>query len=484
MGDTGTPLGVAFGKLAAEYPDDPAITHDDVTVGFAELDRRSNRWARVLAEKGAGQDSLVSIGLPNSIAFYEVALAAWKLGAVPQPVSYRLPPAELAALIEVADPAVVVGLEPPDGRPWLPAGFTPDASVDAGPLPAAVPPSWKAPTSGGSTGRPKVIVAGGRGVREEVTSRASSLRIEPDGVFLCTGPLYHNAPFMFSLMALMLHNHVVVMGRFDAERSLELAERHRATWFYAVPTMMSRILKLPAETRLAYDLSSVRTVFHLAAPCPPAVKRAWIEWLGPTRIMELYAGTESQSSTIITGTEWLAHPGSVGRVVSGEMVARDAEGNDLPPGEVGEIWMRPPEGVRTYHYLGATANARGGWESLGDVGHFDADGYLYLADRRGDMILVGGSNVYPAEVEAALIEHPAVASAAVIGLPDDDYGNIVHAIIETTEPVTDESLRTYLEARLVRYKIPRTFERSSTPLRDDAGKVRRSALRAARLPGT
>ena len=481
MGETGTPLGVAFGELAAKHPDDPAVTHDEVTVTFAELERRSNRWARVLAGRGAGQDDLVSIGLPNSIAFYEVALAAWKLGAVPQPVSYRLPAAELAALIEVADPAVVVGLEPPDGRPWVPAGFAPGDDVPDGPLPPAVPPSWKAPTSGGSTGRPKVIVAGGRGLYEDVTGRAASLRIVPDGVFLCTGPMYHNAPFMFSLMALLLHNHVVVMGRFDAERSLELAERHRVTWFYAVPTMMSRILKLPDERRLAYDLSSVRTLFHLAAPCPPHVKRAFIDWLGPDRIMELYAGTESQSSTLIDGTEWLAHPGSVGRVAAGEMAVRDAEGHDLPPGEVGEIWMRPPPGITTYHYLGAAASERDGWESLGDMGHFDADGYLYLADRRGDMILVGGSNVYPAEVEAALLEHPRVVSAAVIGLPDDDYGNTVHAIIETSDEVADDELRAHLESRLVRYKIPRTYERSATPLRDDAGKVRRSALRAARL---
>lgn len=482
MTETGTPLGVAFGELAARYPDDPAITHDDVTVTYAELERRSNRWARVLTERGAGQDDLVSIGLPNSIAFYEVALAAWKLGAVPQPVSYRLPAAELATLIEVADPAVVVGLEPPDGRPWMAADFVPDGSVPDGPLPPAVPPSWKAPTSGGSTGRPKIIIAGGRGTYEDVTRRAPSLRIDPDGVLLVTGPLYHNAPCMFSLMALLLHNHVILMGRFDAARSLELAEKHRVTWFYAVPTMMRRILRLPEEQRLAYDLSSVRTLFHMAAPCPPHVKRAFIEWLGPERIMELYAGTESQASTLMDGNEWLAHPGSVGRVYAGEMVVRDAEGNDLPPGEVGEIWMRPPPGVTTYRYLGATANEHDGWESLGDMGHFDEDGYLYLADRRGDMILVGGSNVYPAEVEAALVEHPRVVSAAVIGLPDEDYGSVVHAIIEPDGEVSDDELRTHLESRLVRYKIPRTFERSDTPLRDDAGKVRRSALRAARLP--
>lgn len=482
MSTAGTPAGAAFGELAAAHPDDPAVTDDVATVTFGELERSSNRWARALAARGVTQGALVSIAVPNGIAFYMAALAAWKLGATPQPLSHRLPTAELVSLLEVADPAVVVGLEPPDGRPWLPADFVPDDALSDAPLPPATPPSWKAPTSGGSTGRPKVIVAGGPGTYEEVTRRAPSLRIEPDGVFLCTGPLYHNAPSMFSLMALLLHNHVVVMGRFDARRSLELAARYRVTWFYAVPTMMSRILKLPDAVRASADLSAVRTLFHLAAPCPLAVKRAFIGWLGPDRVLELYAGTESQASTIIDGREWLAHPGSVGRVAAGQMRVLDAEGTRLPPGEVGEIWMRPPDGLRTYRYLGATAHERDGWESLGDMGWFDTDGYLYLADRRGDMILVGGSNVYPAEVEAALLEHPRVLSAVVIGLPDADYGNTVHAIVQPAADVTDDELRAHLTTRLTPYKIPRTFERTEQPLRDDAGKVRRSALRAARLP--
>jgi bile acid-coenzyme A ligase len=413
------------------------------------------------------------------------------LGAVPQPVSYRLPPAELEALIEVADPAAVVGLSPTligaaaGGRAWLTADdLHSDHPADDSPLPPEISPTWKAMTSGGSTGRPKLIVTTTPGVVELVAAGGPLLRIGERETFLCTGPLYHNGPFLFSMTALLRGGHIVVMERFDASRSLELVERYGVTYLYLVPTMMSRILRLPEEERLGRDMSSVRTVYHLAAPCPPQVKHAWIDWLGADVIAELYAGTEGQSATVITGSEWLAHPGSVGRVLMGEMRVTGPDGEDLPPGAVGEIWMRPDKDRTTYRYVGAHARARDGWESLGDMGWFDEDGYLYLADRQTDMILVGGANVYPAEVEAALDEHPAVLSSCVIGLPDEDYGSVVHAIVEIAPgvTVTDDELRTHVSDRLVTYKQPRTFERASEPLRDDAGKVRRSALREARLP--
>jgi bile acid-coenzyme A ligase len=253
---------------------------------------------------------------------------------------------------------------------------------------------------------------------------------------------------------------------------------------YAVPTMMLRIWRLPEDARTRHDLSSLAAVLHLAAPCPEWLKREWIDWLGPETILELYAGTEAQLATFLDGAEWLAHPGSVGRPLFGELQIRDVDGNVLPPGEVGAVWMRGPEGApKSYRYVGATARADAdGWETLGDVGRLDEDGYLYLADRDTDMILVGGSNVYPAEVEAALSEHPAVADVCVIGLPDDDLGSVPHAIISENEAVTDDELRNHLRDRLSPYKIPRTFERVDGPLRDDAGKVRRSALRADRLP--
>jgi bile acid-coenzyme A ligase len=477
----GTPVGARLDALATADPDAPALSCGDVTLTRAGLAAASNRLARHLAESGVRQGDLVTIGLPNGIEYFVAVVAVWKLGAVPQPVSARLPAAELGALVELADPPVVIGLQPADGRPWLPPGFTPDPGLDDTPLPPVTPPTWKAPTSGGSTGRPKIILAGGAGTAEVITARAAALRIEPDSVFLVTAPLYHNAPFGFSLIALALGGHVVVMPRFDPADVLDAVARHRVTWLYAVPTLMGRILRLPATVRAQADLSSVRTLLHVGEPCPEHVKRAWLGWLGPERIIEMYSGTESIAACMIDGAEWLERPGTVGKPASGEIMIGDDHGHPLPVGEVGEVWMRPPPGVRTYRYLGATARAREGWESIGDMGRLDADGYLYLTDRRADMILIGGANVYPAEVEAALSEHPRVLSSAVIGLPDDDLGNVAHAIVQTDGAVSDEELTEHLRARLAPYKLPRAFERSTEPLRDDAGKVRRSALRAARL---
>jgi bile acid-coenzyme A ligase len=482
----GTPVGVGLDALAEADPDAPAVTCGDLTLSRADLAQRSNRLARQLSRLGVTQGSLVTIGLPNSAEFYVAVVAAWKLGAIPQPVSARLPASELSALLGVADPPVVIGLEAADGRPWLPAGFEPDPTISGEPLPPCTPPSWKAPTSGGSTGRPKIIIAGGAGTVETVTARSAALRIAPDEVFLVTAPLYHNAPFMFSLVALVNGGHVVVMERFDPADVLEQVRRHRVTWLYAVPTLMGRMLRLPDEVRAAADLSSVRTLLHVGAPCPEHVKRGWLAWIEPSKIVELYGGTESIAVCMIDGESWLRRPGSVGRPTSGELLITDDDFRPLPPREPGEVWQRPPTGVRTYRYLGATARTRDGWESIGDMGWLDEDGYLYLTDRRQDMILVGGANVYPAEVEAALEEHPRVLSSAVIGLPDDDLGNVVHAIVQTDDspgdPVSDEQLTEHMRRKLASYKVPRSFERSPEPLRDDAGKVRRAALREARLP--
>lgn len=275
----------------------------------------------------------------------------------------------------------------------------------------------------------------------------------------------------------------MLIPRFDAEGTLAAIDQHRGSWIYLVPTMMSRIWKLPDEVKAGYDISSLRVLWHLAAPCPPALKEAWIDWVGPETVLELYAGTEAQAITTITGTEWLSHRGSVGQVKAGEMTAMSEAGEPLPPGQVGEIYMRRPEGApATYQYRGATARTLpGGWESLGDIGWFDEDGYLYLADRRTDMILVGGSNVYPAEIEAALDEHPLVASSAVIGLPHEDLGSTVHAIVQPREGLDEAQLRAHLAERLVTYKQPRSYEFVEENIRDDAGKVRRTALRDERV---
>jgi bile acid-coenzyme A ligase len=482
---TTTPLGTLIGALAAADPHRPAVTCGAETRTRAQLEARTNRLARAFAARGVKQDSFVTIGLPNGVEFYEAVVATWKLGATPQPISSRLPPAERRAIIELANPSLVVGVDPAEtpGRATVPAGFEPDASLSADPLPPAVAASFKAPTSGGSTGRPKLIVATQPATWEAIGAFGDLLRVPVDGAHLVTGPLYHNGPFTTSLFGLLKGNHVVVMPRFDAATALALVAQHRVDWMYAVPTMMHRIWRLPEAVRRGFDLSSLRVVFHMAAPCPRWLKQAWIEWLGGECILELYGGTEVQAITFITGTEWLEHPGSVGRVVLGEMRILDAEGRELPPGEVGEIWMRRgADAPASYRYVGASARRRpDGWESLGDMGAKDADGYIYLSDRDTDMILVAGANVYPAEVEAALDEHPHVRSSCVIGLPDEEYGNAVHAIVQTAAPLTGGELDEFLRERLVRYKRPRTYEFVAEPLRGDDGKVRRSALRAQRI---
>jgi bile acid-coenzyme A ligase len=471
-------VGTALAWLAARDPHRPAITHGDRTVSRAELDRRTNRLARAYAGLGVAQDHLVTVGLPNGIEFYEACLAVWKLGATPQPVSARLPGREREAIVGLADPPIVVGVEPGThgDRACVPAGFEPDPGLSDAALPDRVAAALKAPTSGGSTGRPKIIVSGQPAVIDPTRPRGFGQRL--DGTQLVPGPLYHNAPFTFSVSALLTGNHLVVLSRFDAARTLELVEQHRIDWMLLVPTMMHRIWRLPGDERLGRDLSSLAGILHLGAPCPPWLKEAWIDWLGPERIWELYAGTEAQGVTTIGGEEWLAHRGSVGRPQGGRMRICDPDGVELPAGEVGEVWMEvPPDRPPTYRYIGAEARSRDGWESLGDLGWMDTDGYLYLADRMADMILSGGANVYPAEVEAALDEHPHVASCAVVGLPDDDLGHRVHAVVQTTTRVDDDELRAFLAERLVGYKIPRSFEWVDGPVRDDAGKVRRSALR-------
>ncbi len=496
---------VTFNRLLATYaaaaPGRPAITCGEQTITRAGLLDAAELLAHDLAVRGVQRGDMVTIALPNSIEWFVAQHAIWRVGAVPQPVSARLPQRELESIVELADSRVVFGVEPEvlPGRTCLPIGYR--ATIDRddiGRRATALPdiddlelasPAWKAPTSGGSTGRPKLIVSGDPAVRDPDV--ASMLRVQLDGCMVMPGPLYHNGPAVSAAEALLHGNHLVVLPRFDSEGTLAAIERYRADIVYLVPTMMKRIWRLPEKVRERYDLSSLQVVWHLAEPCPVWLKQVWIDWLGAERIFELYAGTEGQTVVIITGEEWLAHPGSVGRPAAGSVMITDADGEELPLGEMeagtmGEVWLRSLTGKPTYHYVGATARTLdGGWESLGDMGRLDADGYLHLGDRSADMILVGGANVYPAEIEAAINEHAAVRSVCVIGLPDDDLGNTVHAIVEADpDAMAEDELRTFLGERLVTYKVPRTFEFVNEPLRDDAGKMRRSALRAARVAPT
>ncbi|GAA2576986.1 AMP-binding protein [Dactylosporangium fulvum] len=481
---TTVPLGRILTNLAAAEPDHPIVTCGDETVTRSELESRANRLARAYESLGVRPGDFVTTALPNGVEFYAATFALWKLGAIPQLVSPQLPGRERSAIVELADPSLIVGVTPGShgDRPTVPAGYRPDPGLSDAPIePDRVPPAWKAPTSGGSTGRPKLIVSELPGAIVP-TEIADLLGQHDHGVQLVPGPLYHNAPFNFSMYGLFAGQHLVVLPRFDPVAALTAIERHRVDWVGLVPTMMVRIWREIEAAPGRYDLSSLRQVFHGAAPCPPWLKEVWFSLVGAANVKEMYATTEGQLITLLDGDEWLRHRGSVGRPIRGELRILDADGAAVPPGQVGELFTRTGEGMpSTYRYIGAEPRSRDGWESVGDLGRLDADGYLYLADRRTDLIITGGSNVYPAEVEAALLAHPAVVSCAVIGLPDDDLGQRVHAVVQAGSAVTDDELRGFLADRLVRYKIPRSFRYTDAPVRDDAGKVRRSALRDQEL---
>ena len=474
-----TPIGRLWAEFAASAPSFPAVTCGARTVTRAELEQRANHLARSYEWLGVQEGDFVTVALPNGIEFIEATLAIWKLGAVPAPVSSSLPDRERRAIVELANPRLVLGVAPGThpGRTCVPEGFEPYAAVGDEPVePDRVAPAWKAPTSGGSTGQPKLIVSGAPGELEP--NAGVGLGMRPDGTQLVPGPLYHNAPFSMTFAGLFTGNHVVVLRKFDPVSALEAIEEHGVDFANFVPTMMLRILRTLEAAPGRYDISSLQTVWHMAAPCPDWLKAAWIDLIGGDRLYEMYGGTEGQAMTIITGTEWLEHRGSVGKPMYGEMKVVGPDGDALPPGEVGEIYMRSPVGASpSYRYVGAEARELDGWESLGDLGWMDADGYLYMSDRRTDMILAGGANVYPAEVEASLMEHPLVETAVVVGLPDEDLGQRVHAVVHAKGALTEDELRDFLGERLVRYKVPRSFRFVDGPLRDDAGKVRRSAVR-------
>lgn len=461
-----------------------AVRHDDDVLTWGELANRSLRRAHALAAAGVRQDDFVVLALPNGNALYELTFALWKLGATPAMVSPRLPHAELLPIITTMGARWVIAHDPVlmAATGALPANFGRDHG-DTAPLASRVAKHWKAMTSGGSTGRSKVIV-------DHYSSCFAvgppALGIPKDGVILNPAPLYHNFPFALTHSAMVQGCSVVGMVKFDAAKVLQLIDQYDVEWVNLVPTMMSRLARLPKEVRDAHNLSSLKTVWHTAAPIPPWLKQQWIDWIGPERIWEMYGGSEGFCVTQLNGVEWLAHRGSVGRPVVGDVRIQGADGTALAPGTIGEIFMRGPSGTTaTYHYLGADSRRLpDGFESLGDYGWVDSDGYLFIADRRTDLILCGGSNVYPAEVEAVLMEHPRVETAIVIGLPHEDLGAVPHAIIRAEqgmEPPTEAELRLFAAERLLRYKTPRSYEFTDAPLRDEAGKVRRSQLRAERL---
>jgi bile acid-coenzyme A ligase len=482
----GAPLGAILSAHAAITPSAPALTIGDRTLTFAELDARANRRARHLQAFGLSAGDRAIIALPNRAEFIEATYALWKLGAIPCPASHQMTPAEFESYASLVEPQCIVTQA---GCVQASAPFydvdapMPDA-IASHPLPVAVSNPGRIISSGGSTGRPKLIIDPKPslwGPDKEGRNRGPRITL------LNAGPFYHAAPFAYSTWSMAQGSHVVCLERFDAEKWLHEVEKYRPRYVYLVPTMMSRIAKLPDAVTRSVDLSCIETLLHMAAPCPPEVKRWWLERLAPERVLEVYGGSERVGATIINGREWLQHPGSVGKASPGEeIVILGESGHSLANGEIGEIYFRrqtPPGG--SYAYIGSETRARGDLDSFGDMGWLDGDGYLYIADRRTDMVVIGGANVFPAEIEAAIEMLPGVMGSAVIGLPDPDMGNRLHAILELAPdaafPADGMAFVMPALTKLSALKRPRSVEFTRSRIRDDAGKVRRSALREARL---
>ena len=501
------------------------IKSGERTVTAAEFDERARRAASVIEGFGVGKGDGVALYLRNDLAYFEASFGAGMLGVYPVPVNWHYTPdeagyllrdsgvkllvihADLLGPIAEAVPEglpIVVVTTPPEiqaayavGNPPPPPGapLWADLVANAEPLARAPEP---APSSiiytSGTTGRPKGVKRPAftpeqaqaasfmLGWSYGYTDYLEGRRDPAEVVTAVIGPVYHSAPNAHSSFSIRMGANVVVTPRFDPEGLLRLIEAERITHLNMVPIMFNRLLRLPEEVKRRYDLSSLRYVTHAAAPCPPPVKRSMIEWWGPV-INEYYGSTEMGNVTNISSEEWLAHPGSVGRVMpSIELRVVDEAGNDVPPGTVGEVIGRGRHGA-DFTYQNApekrAAMEKFGLITPGDVGYFDADGFLYLCDRKNDMIISGGANIYPAEIEAELHKLPGVADCAVFGVPDEEFGESVMAVVQPQPgaALDEAELKAELRRTLSGYKVPRRIDFAEALPREDSGKIFKRKLR-------
>jgi long-chain acyl-CoA synthetase len=484
--------------IARAEPGRTAVVFEGRRVSYGEFDALANAWAHALAPHVTAPGDRVAVALPNGVD----VLAAWhgvtRLGALVVPVNTRLTAAEVAYLVSDSGARAVVHEGPgsaaaaaaeSEGVPALAVGAeaaVPESDRSAPPRPEYLETPVVAMTyTSGTTGRPKGIA------RSEPPPPATTAPPSPfaafwgfqrDDVHLMCGPVYHTAPSAYALMHLVEGATVVVMRKWDATEALRLFETERVTTSQMVPAQFIRILEADWQR---FDLSSARKILHAAAPCPVPVKRRIIEVFPPGAVWEYYGASEGMCS-VISPEEWLKKPGSVGRPFPGVTVRiLDDEGNDVAPGEVGQIYISAFAG-REFEYHNAPEKTRSAWRdgyfTVGDMGRLDEDGYLFLADRRNDLILSGGVNIYPAEVESALVEDEDVVDVAVIGLPDERMGQRVHAVVELRPGAARdaEALRARLATRLADFKLPRTVEFVDELPREPNGKVLKTRLRQER----
>lgn len=489
---------------AAAEPQRPAVimAESGQVVTYRELDEESNQVARYLRDRGLRPGDGIAILLENHPRYLSVCWAAERSGLYYTAISTHLTADEVAYIVDDSgaqamitsaafrDVAVAVRGRLPGVRAWLMMDGTADGydgyedAIAAQPA-AALPEEPRGQDllySSGTTGRPKGIKPALTG--EPVDAHSPLLQLvqglygmDERTVYLSPAPLYHAAPLRYCMAVNRLGGTNIVMERFDPQRCLELVDRHRITHGQFVPTMFVRMLRLPEEVRTRYDVSSLRAAVHAAAPCPVPVKEQMIRWWGPV-IHEYYAGTEGNGFVAIDSDQWLEHQGSVGRALLGELHIVDDNGTELPPGEVGTIYFADGPRFEYHNDPDKTADAYNerGWSTLGDLGWLDEDGYLYLADRRSHLILSGGVNIYPAEVEGALVMHPEVSDVAVFGIPDPDFGEEVKAVVQPVDmdeagPDLETELISYTRERLAGYKCPRSVDFRRELPRSRTGKL-------------
>jgi long-chain acyl-CoA synthetase len=500
---------IGLWAIAEDMPDKTAVVEPDGTlVTYAELASQADRYGRGLQALGLGPQDAVAALLPNSATALVVYFAAIETGLYVVPVNWHLAAAEVAYILGdsgarafvaherfagvATEAADLAGIGPRFAVGSVP-GFEPLAALgDDG---SAGRPSQRthgAPMlyTSGTSGRPK-------GVRRPLTGMDpddaaamapwffSLFDLAPfgDHVHLCCSPLYHTAVLNFSAISIQLGHPVVLMDGWDAEQMLRLIQDHRVTHTHAVPTQFRRLLALPDPVRTKYDTSSLRAVIHSAAPCPPEIKRRMIEWMGPV-IVEYYAATEG-GGTMITSPQWLSKPGSVGLPWRGSQVrVLDRTRHEVPAGVQGLVYMKMGSSTFAYHH--DQEKTQEAWAdemfTVGDIGYLDEDGYLFLCDRSSDMIISGGVNIYPAEIESELSCHPAVADVAVFGIPHDDWGEEIKAVVEpaaTAEPgdALTQELLAFLAGRVAKFKLPRTIDYVAELPRDPNGKLYKRKLR-------
>ena len=495
---------------AEAEPDRPAMLLGDDVLTFAALEARAGALAAAFAARGVETGGRVAIMLPNGFEFFETWVAATKVGASVVLVNWHLKTDELAYILGDSGAQVLVAhadlsqhfgpaLEATPGCSLLVVGALAGSGSGSGDevrgyeaaLAAAAEPV-RAPVSGlaspifytsGTTGRPKGVVHGISDPAAAAANMEGQIALwgwSSDDVYLLSGPAYHGGPGGWAMTALYVGAPMVVLPSFDALAWLRLVERHQVTCSFMVPAHFIRILEVAAPERSALEHSSLRIIVHAGAPCPIDVKRRIIDALAPCEISELYGMSEG-GATRISMQEWLERPGSVGTPWPGvEVRILDEEHRSLPVGETGLIYVRPPGGMR-FQYHDDPDKTADAWSddafTVGDVGHLDADGYLFLTDRAADLVISGGVNIYPREIEEVLHTHPEVVDCAVFGIPDDRLGERLHAVVEVRSTVGDDVLAAHCRANLADYKVPKRFELVDELPRQPNGKVLKRVLR-------